>query len=227
MIDYLQKGGPLMWVLLGLSILCGGVFLERILFLNQITIPVADFLRGLSNLIREKRWAEAQIECAAVPAPVTRVLHAAVLRHNQPREELRAIVQDAGQLEVSRLERRINILSAASVIAPLIGLLGTVVGLLNSFTNLSAAQGSATPAEVAAGVYQSLITAALGLVVAIPAYLCYAFLSARARAIMHDLERAGVEVVNLIEDARDGDNIVEFRHAGAAEAPVARARGHK
>ncbi len=215
MIDYLQKGGPLMWVLLGLSILSGGVFLERILFLNQITIPVADFLRGLSNLIREKRWAEAQIECAAVPAPVTRVLHAAVLRHNQPREELRAIVQDAGQLEVSRLERRINILSAASVIAPLIGLLGTVLGMLDATTDLAAAGGGSSTAEMADGIFQSLLTTAGGLMVAVPCALPSASLSARVDGILRAMERAGIEIANLVCDHRDTPGIVEFSQPAA------------
>ncbi len=219
MIDYLQKGGPLMWVLLALSILSGGVFLERILFLNQITIPVADFLRGLSNLIREKRWAEAQIECATVSAPVTRVLHAAVLRHHHPREELRAIVQDAGQLEVGRLERRINILSAASVIAPLIGLLGTILGMLDATTELAAAGGGSSTAEMADGSFQSLLATAAGLMVAVPCAVAYAYLSARVDGILRDMERAGIEAVNLICDHRDTPGIVEFSRQPAGSSP--------
>ncbi len=208
-----------MWVLLALSILSGGVFLERILFLNQITIPVADFLRGLSNLIREKRWAEAQIECATVSAPVTRVLHAAVLRHHHPREELRAIVQDAGQLEVGRLERRINILSAASVIAPLIGLLGTILGMLDATTELAAAGGGSSTAEMADGIFQSLLTTAAGLMVAVPCALAYAYLSARVDGILRDMERAGIEAVNLICDHRDTPGIVEFSRQPASSSP--------
>ena len=208
-----------MWVLLALSILSGGVFLERILFLNQITIPVADFLRGLSNLIREKRWAEAQIECATVSAPVTRVLHAAVLRHHHPREELRAIVQDAGQLEVGRLERRINILSAASVIAPLIGLLGTILGMLDATTELAAAGGGSSTAEMADGIFQSLLTTAAGLMVAVPCALAYAYLSARVDGILRDMERAGIEAVNLICDHRDTPGIVEFSRQPAGSSP--------
>jgi biopolymer transport protein ExbB len=85
-----------------------------------------------------------------------------------------------------------------------------MVGLLDSFTNLSAAQGIASTSEVARGLYQSLVTAALGIVVAVPSYLAYAFLTAKVRSIMHELERAGIEIVNLIVDARNNDNIVEF-----------------
>ncbi|MFM7604800.1 MAG: MotA/TolQ/ExbB proton channel family protein, partial [Prosthecobacter sp.] len=121
--------------------------------------------------------------------------------------------QEAGQLEVPRLERFLGLLNALAHMGPLIGLLGTLIGLLDSFTRLSGSNGLITPIDVAHGVYQSLITAALGLVVAIPAWLGYAFLSARARSLMHDLERAGIEIVNLIEDSRCASNIVEFHQA--------------
>jgi biopolymer transport protein ExbB len=227
MTELISKGGPLVWLLMACMGLSLAITLERLAYFHRASMNVGEFLSGLAALIRKRNFAEALQESLATRVPAGRVIHAALLRHHAPREQLKEIVQEAGQLEVPRLERYLGILNAIAHVAPLVGLLGTVVGLLNSFTNLSVTQGSATPAEVAAGVYQSLITAALGLVVAIPAYLCYAFLSARARAIMHDLERAGVEVVNLIEDARDGDNIVEFRQAAAGETPVSRARVHK
>jgi biopolymer transport protein ExbB len=180
---------------------------------------IGEFLAGLAALIRRKNYAEALQECVATRVPAGRVIHAALLRQHAPREQLKEIVQEAGQLEVPRLERYLAILNAIAHAGPLIGLLGTVIGLLDSFTNLSSANGMTTPAEVARGVYESLITSALGLVVAIPSYLFFAFLSARSRSIMHDLERAGVEIVNLIEDAKSTDNIVEFRQA-AEEMPV-------
>ena len=118
-------------------------------------------------------------------------------------------------MEVTRLERFLSILNAIAHVAPLIGLLGTMIGLLDSFTNLSSSNGVMTPSEVAKGVYQSLITSALGLVVAIPSYLFYAFLAAKSHSLMHDLERAGIEIVNIIDDARNeptaSNTIVEFR----------------
>ena len=211
-----------MWLLmacLGFSLV---IFLERLAYYHRVGMNIGEFLAGLAALIRRRNYAEALHECIATRVPAGRVIHAALLRHTAPREQLKEIVQEAGQLEVPRLERYLGILSAIAHAGPLIGLLGTMIGLLDSFTNLSSANGITTPAEVARGVYQSLITSALGLVVAIPAYLFYAFLSARSRAIMHDLERAGVEIVNLIEDAKSADNIVEFRQAATEERPLAK-----
>ncbi len=202
-----------MWLLMACLGFSVAIFLERLSYYHRASMNIGEFLAGLAALIRRKNYAEALQECVATRVPAGRVIHAALLRHHAPREQLKEIVQEAGQLEVPRLERYLAILNAIAHTGPLIGLLGTVIGLLDSFTNLSSANGMTTPAEVARGVYESLITSALGLVVAIPSYLFFAFLSARSRSIMHDLERAGVEIVNLIEDAKTTDNIVEFRQA--------------
>ncbi len=225
MTELISKGGPLVWLLMACMGFAVAIFLERLAYFHRASMNVGEFLAGLAALIRRRNFAEALQECVATRVPAGRVIHAALLRHHAPRDQLKEIVQEAGQLEVPRLERYLAILNAIAHAGPLIGLLGTVIGLLDSFTNLSSANGITTPAEVARGVYQSLVTSALGLVVAIPAYLFYAFLSARAQSIMHDLERAGVEIVNLIEDAKSADNIVEFRQP-AEEAP-ARSRARK
>ncbi len=220
MIDLISKGGPLVWLLLGCLAFAGAIFLERLAYYHRASMNVGEFLAGLAGLIRRKNYAEALHECTATRVPAGRVIHAALLRHHAPREQLREIVQEAGQLEVPRLERFLSILNAVAHCAPLLGLLGTMLGLLDSFTSLSAAQGAASTSEVARGLYQSLVTAALGIVVAVPAYLAYAFLAARARSLMHELERAGIEIVNLIDDTRHRDNIVEFRQDAAMPAPV-------
>ncbi len=231
MIDLISKGGPLVWLLLGCLAFAGAIFLERLAYYHRASMNVGEFLAGLAGLIRRKNYAEALQECAATRVPAGRVIQAALLRHHAPREQLREITQEAGQLEVPRLERFLSILNAVAHCAPLLGLLGTMLGLLDSFTNLANAQGAASTSEVARGLYQSLVTAALGIVVAVPAYLAYAFLSAKSRSLMHELERAGIEIVNLIDDARHHDNIVEFRQ-DAVGAPVlmeanSRSRGGK
>lgn len=232
MTELISKGGPLVWLLLACLGFSVAIFLERLAYYHRVGMNIGEFLSGLASLIRRRNFAEALQECVATRVPAGRVIHAALLRHHAPREQLKEIVQEAGQLEVPRLERYLGILNAVAHVGPLIGLLGTVIGLLDSFTKLSATDGILTPADVAHGVYQSLVTSALGIVVAIPAYLFYAFLSARSRSIMHDLERAGVEIVNLIEDAKTADNIVEFRQAATGDEDVqpakgARSRSHK
>jgi len=201
MIDYMQKGGPLMWLLVLLSIVATVVFLERLIYYHRVTLRVGEFLRGLSNLIGRRRFAEALHECAGTAGPVARVIHAAIARHEAPRAELKEIVQEAGQLEVPKLERRLPLLATIAYVAPMVGLLGTVTGLIDAFTTLASnAGGLAATADISTGVYKSLLTTAAGLVVAIPASLAYSFLSSRVNTLLHDMERAGIEIVNLITE---------------------------
>src|ERR1700751_438331 len=210
MIDYMQKGGPLMWLILLCSVISIAVFSERLLYFHRAAIDLGEFLQGLSNLVRKRNLAEARVECQATSVPVTRVIHAALIRHHLPRTELREIVQEAGQLEVPRLERNLGLLIAIGYICPLIGLLGTVTGLIQAFVQLSASNGYATLAEVSGGVYQSLLTTAASLAVAIPTILAYCFLSSRLNALMHEMERAGIEIVNILTDTETPASIIEF-----------------
>lgn len=202
MLEFFQKGGPLMWLLLLGSVIAVGVFLERFFFFHRASIRVGELLRGLSNLLALGNVAEALQECAAAPGPAARVMRAVLLKHDLPRADLRDIAQDAGQLEVPKLERNLGILLAVVYLAPLVGLLGTVVGLVDAFTAIRAEGGYATATEIGAGVYQSLLTTAGGLAICIPALLAYLFLSARVNGLIHDMERAGIEIVNLLTDLR-------------------------
>lgn len=199
-----------MWLILLCSAIAIGAFVERLLYFHRATINVGDFLQGLANLIRKRNFAEARVECQATSVPITRVIHAAIVRHHLPRSDLREIVQEAGQMEVPRLERNLGLLLAIGYISPLIGLLGTVIGLLQAFVQLSANNGYATLADVSGGIYQSLLTTAAGLVVAIPTILGYCHLSARLNALMHDMERAGIEVINLLTETEGDSSIIEF-----------------
>ena len=125
-------------------------------------------------------------------------------------------------MEVVRLEHNLGLLSGIGLVAPLIGLLGTVTGMIEVFSKISSQSGLTSSTDLAAGIYQSLITTAGGLVVAIPCSIGYAYLSSRVNALMRDMERAGIEVVNLIVDNRGDSQIIEF---GSAVRPTRGAGG--
>jgi biopolymer transport protein ExbB len=220
MIDLLSKGGPLMWLLLACSLLAIGIFAERFFLFHRCTINVSEFLQGLGNLIRKKNYAEALHECAGTPGPVARVIHTAILRHDLPRSDLKEIVQEAGQLEVPRLERYLSVLMTIAYIAPLIGLLGTVIGLVDTFVEFSAVSGQATSVDLSKGVYQSLITSATGLVVAIPTFILFSYLATYAKTLMHDMERGGIEVVNMLTDSHNDTDIMAFPSGKEVEKAV-------
>ena len=218
MIDYIQKGGLLMWPILACSVIAIAVFAERLLYLHRATIHVGEFLQGLSNLVQRRNFAEALHESAGTPGPVSRVIHAAIIHHDAPRAELREIVQEAGQLEVPKLERFLGVLATIAYLAPLLGLLGTVAGMIDAFGTLSSNGGYATVTELSSGVYKSLLTTAAGLVVATPTFVAHSYLSSRVNTLMHEMERAGIEVVHMLTYREPTSDIISF------QAPVEEAR---
>jgi len=208
MMELVQKGGPLMWLILACSVTALGIFLERVIYFHRASIQTGDFLRGLANLIKRKNYAEATQECAATSGPVPRVLHAMLLRHDAPRVELRDIAQEAGQLEVPRLERNLALLATIAYATPLLGLLGTILGLLTAFQQITIHGGYATAAEIAGGVYQSLLTSAAALTVALPAFVAHSYLSARVNNAVHDIERAGIEMLEILRSKTSSEGQV-------------------
>lgn len=198
MLEILQKGGPLMWIILLCSVVVVGVFFERLFYLHRVSIRVDEFFEGISVLLERGHRAEALQECMITRSPVARVLEAALEHADTDRASLKEITTDAGLLELPNLERNLSLLSLFAYLTPLIGLLGTVLGLLDAFLAISAHSGYATTAEIAKGVFESLLTTAAGLAVAIPAFLAYSYLSSRVNDLIHDMERAGIEVIQLL-----------------------------
>jgi biopolymer transport protein ExbB len=168
-------------------------------------------LKGIANLIQRRNFAEALHESAGTPGPVARVIHSAILRHASPRSELREIVQEAGQLEVPNLERFLGVLATLAFLTPLLGLLGTVAGMIDAFGTIASHGGYATVTELSSGVYKSLLTTAAGLVVATPTFVGYSYLSSRVNTILHEMERAGIEIVQMLKDSEGLTGIISFQ----------------
>ncbi len=189
-----------MWPIILCSITSLGIFLERLLYLHRASISVGDLLRGLANILHKENYAEALQECATTPGPVGRVAHAVILRHEAPRPELREIAEEAGQLEIPKLERNMALLATIAYATPLFGLLGTLLGLMDAFQTIAAQSGYATAADIADGVYQSLLTSASSLAVAIPTFVGYSYLSARIGRLVHDMERVAIEILGILDE---------------------------
>ena len=202
MIELIEQGGAFVWVLMVIAAWGMMIVLERIIFFQQTRVNAGDLLLGLASHVKKRNYSEAIHEAARAPGPVARVCHAVLLRYDLPRADLRDIAQEAGQLEVPRMERNLRGLHAIALISPLVGMLGTVSGLIQLFIDLSKESAGQLGGAMSEGVYQSLVTTALGLAIAISSYLFYLYFVGRTKRLAHRIERAGIEVVNLVHDSQ-------------------------
>jgi biopolymer transport protein ExbB len=197
------QGGPVMWlvVLLGLAALV--VFIERALFLHRAQIRSTEFLNGIKNLLQKDRLMEALTLSEETPGPVAKLVKAGLRHAGDDEQAMRFAVQEAALAELPVLERRISALAAIAQIAPLFGLLGTLLGMIKTFWLFNQGGNYATPAVLAGGMSEALLTAAAGLVVAIPAHLGRHFLTGRVHSLVQDMEWAGNELMRfLLRDHR-------------------------
>lgn len=187
------------------------VMVERMVFFQHVGGKVADLLLGITNHVRQRAYAEALHAASRARGPEARVIHSVLMRHQLDRTNLREIAQEAGQLEVPRIERYLRALLGVAMLAPMLGMFGTVLGLLEVFDKVGAADSTMAQAALASGMFKSLFSTAVGLAIAIPAYLVYLYLYGKAQRMLHRLERAGIEAVNIVCDSREHDRIVSFR----------------
>lgn len=207
----IEKGGPLVWVLLSLAFF-GTIFIvERLFYFHRARINVSTLLVGLGVHIKRKAYAEALHEAARAPGPVGRVAHAGLLRYYLERRDLSEVVREAGQLEVPRIEKNIRAILAVALISPLVGMLGTMLGMIDAFQRVSEQGGVTGPNELSAGVLSALITSVIGLTVAVPMYIFYLYFVGRSKRLVSRIERVGIEIVHMIADVREEEEFAPFR----------------
>src|SRR6185503_14711426 len=195
----LANGGLVFWLILFISTVAIVVFIERFLHYHRAQINSTEFLNGVRNVVRRDNVVEAISICDATHGPVARLVKTAILSRDHGRERVREAIEEAGLVEVPRLEERLNLLATIAQIAPLLGLFGTVLGFIQVFSKMQI--GLLANVELlSSGVWQALICSAAGLAVAIPAHAGYNYLVSRVNSIVLDMERAATEIVNIVTE---------------------------
>lgn len=198
--NVMQKGGPLMWFILLASIIAVAVFIERFFYYQRCHLHVNEFLVGIVSLLRKQNYLEALERCEEGFGPVARVAQTAILRRHLAPSDLRDVVREVAQLQVPQLEANLPLLATVGYISPLLGLLGTVMGMIEAFLQVNKTGGAASVSDLAAGIWTALITTAGGLTVAIPCYVAYNYLVSRSNHIVNDMERTGIEVIHALTE---------------------------
>jgi len=194
----MNDGGMIMWLILGCSLVAVFVILGRLFHFHRAELDVEELLHGLFNVLRRNNVVEAIAICDETPGPVAHVLRAAILRCDQDEVTLRQAVDEACLIEVPRLEHNMKTLATIALITPLLGLLGTVLGMVGAFDAMQDSGPFVGTIVLAKHIKQALLTTAAGLSVAIPAYAFYNFLVARIESLVLDMEKAASEMIYFI-----------------------------
>src|SRR5256885_5735305 len=168
--SFLKLGGPMIWLILAASATALVVFFQRVLHYHRAQINSLEFLNGVRNVLKRANIVEALSICDATPGPVARLVKTAILNRDHGRERVREALEEAGLAEVPRLEEKLNLLATIAQLAPLLGLLGTVLGIIQNFMTMQNNGLYAHVGKLSEGVWKALICAAAGLAVAIPAH---------------------------------------------------------
>jgi biopolymer transport protein ExbB len=194
----LAEGGLMIWVIVASSAVALAVFFERLLQYHRDQIDSTQFLNGVRNVLKRDNIVEALAICDATPGPVPRLVKTAILHREKGRDAVREALEDAGAWEVPRLEEKLNLLATVAQIAPLLGLLGTVLGFISVFRVVQDEGLNAHVWQLSAGIWQALVCTAAGLAVSIPSYAGYNYLVGRVNTIVLDMEQVSSEILNIV-----------------------------
>jgi biopolymer transport protein ExbB len=162
-------------------------------------------MEDIANILRRNRIVEAVELCDKTPGPIPHILKAGIMKHDRPRQEIREAIEDAGLHEIPRLEKNVAVLATIAHIAPLLGLLGTVTGMVRCFQTIqekSTTLHPVSPGDLAGGIWEALITTVAGLTVGIPTLVAYNYFVNRVNGFVLDMESSATDLINILTQKR-------------------------
>lgn len=191
-----------MYPLLVLSVVTVAIAIERMVYLRKARINTGEFMSAINGFLTRNALDEAHALCVSTSGPISRIILAGLKNQKRGRDEVVRSIEDAGAIEVAQLERGILIIQTISKLAPLIGLFGTVTGMIRSFQAIGGAGGE-NPRMVAAGIGEALVATAAGLVVAIPAYfLGFYFMNLVGKFIL-DMQKSSIQLLDSLGELEE------------------------
>lgn len=197
------QGGPLLWPILLSSIFAFAIMLDKFIYLHKIRIDTQEFLSRILEKIKRSDIKEALRICEDAKSPVARILKAGILKYDRPRPQIIEAIEDASLYEIPKLERNLPMLATIGHISPLLGILGTVAGMIKCFQAIqlkTAGFHPVLPSDLAAGIWEALLTTAAGLLVAIPVYVAYNYFVSRINNFILEMEKMSTELVNSLTE---------------------------
>ena len=207
MLDVFEKGGFLMYPIFICSLIAITIFFERMFYLKSIKTKSKRFVLRVKNLVKKGSIELAISACRKSPTPISQIMLAGLMKFGRGRDEMKEAIEDSANQEIPVLERNLSTLSTIGNITPLLGLLGTVFGMVKAF-NVIAVMGVGKPEALAGGISEALLTTAFGLSIAIPTIVVYNYLSHRVDKLIRDMEINCVDLIDLLTNQEANHNEV-------------------
>ena len=201
----IESCGPMFWILLALAVAALVVYFERFLELRRVQVDWQDFIKGVINVLDSGNEEEALAICDDLSVPVANVVATAIRQRKGSAHVLREEVDAQGRAEIGRLDRRLASLAIIGQIAPLLGLLGTIIGFIKAMM-LANGEELVSRADLVGASVEALVSAALGLAIAIPVVVMYGSLKVRLDRFVSELEAAATMIVGYIT-SKEGTSV--------------------
>lgn len=198
--ELVLKGGWIMAILAVFSIIAVYIFIERFLVINNASREDNNFMNHIRDFIHDGKIDAALALCRKTQNPIARMIEKGLLRIGKPLNDINAAIENVGKLEVSRLEKNIATLATIAGAGPMLGFLGTVIGMIRAFYDMSMAGNNIDIALLSTGIYQAMITTVAGLIVGIIAFICYNVLVARIEKLVFKLEARATEFMDVLNE---------------------------
>lgn len=211
LLEIISKGGWLMIPIILCSFIAAAIIVERLIVLHKSKSNTHHLMLKLQSLIMKGEKEEAIVLCSETPGPAAKVLKEGLLRADRSKEEIQGAIESAGKEQVFHLERYLGLLATIAGVAPLIGFLGTVTGMIEAFMEIQRLSGNVNAAVLAGGIWEALMTTAAGLIVGITTYIFYNILITRVKRFIFEIESSSNGLIELLTENKITKNAYRER----------------
>ena len=197
-----KQGGLMMIPIVLCSVIAIYIFVERVLTINKANKSPDAFIARIKELVLKGDINGAKLLCAQFESPIARMIEKGVTRIGSPLKNIEASIENVAKIELFKLEKNLSILATIAGAAPMMGFLGTVIGMVQAFIAIAQEEGSVSPKLLSSGIYTAMVTTVAGLIVGIIAYLGYNYLVTRVSKVVHKMEYSSVEFIDLLQEPR-------------------------
>ena len=194
------RGGWIMFLITIASVIALAIFIERYVTLRKIRVNARTFVLQIQNLLMRNRLDEAIKICKQTPGPVAALTKVTLEKYDRPYEEIKEALEGAGRAEIYELEKYLGTLGTVAAVAPLLGFLGTVTGMIKAFMKIESLGGNVAPSVLAGGIWEALVTTAAGLIVGILAIIFYNYIQGRVARYVHEMEESSYNLLDMVRE---------------------------